>query len=162
MQKITTCLWFDGQAEEAADFYTMVFKNSKKGSESKYDEETSKVSGQPKGLVMVKNFEIEGREFMALNGGPMFKFNEAISLVVNCEDQDEVDYFWNTFTKDGGQESMCGWLKDKFGVSWQIVPKALGKLMDGKDPEKTKRAMGALMQMKKLDIQKLQDAYDGK
>lgn len=162
MQKITTCLWFDGQAEEAADFYTKVFKNSKKGSESKYDEETSKASGQPEGSVMVKNFEIEGREFMALNGGPMFKFNEAISLVINCEDQEEVDYFWNTLTKDGGQESMCGWLKDKFGVSWQIVPKALGKLMDGKESEKTKRAMSALMQMKKLDIQKLLDAYDGK
>ncbi len=162
MQKITTCLWFDGQAEEAADFYTKVFKNSKVGSESKYDEETSRVSGQPKGSVLVKNFEIEGREFMALNGGPMFKFNEAISLVVNCEDQKEIDYFWNTFTKDGGQESQCGWLKDKFGVSWQIVPKALGKLMGGNDPEKSNRVMGALLQMKKLIVADLEKAAEGK
>lgn len=163
MQKITTCLWFDNQAEEAADFYTSVFKNSKGGDVSHYDsDEVSKVAGKPKGSVMVKNFEIEGRQFMALNGGPQFKFNESISLVVNCDDQKEVDYFWNTFTRDGGQESMCGWLKDKFGVSWQIVPKALDKLMGDKDKEKSQRVMHALMQMKKLDIQKLQDAYDGK
>jgi len=162
MQKITTCLWFDGQAEEAADYYTSVFKNSKEGEARTYDEATAKATGGKKGSVLVKTFEIEGREFMALNGGPMFKFNEAISLVVNCEDQKEIDYFWNTFTKDGGQESMCGWLKDKFGVSWQIVPKDIEKIMKSNGDEGAKRAMAALMQMKKLIVADLENAAAGK
>jgi predicted 3-demethylubiquinone-9 3-methyltransferase (glyoxalase superfamily) len=161
-QKITTCLWFDGQAEEAADFYTSVFKNSKVGEETKTDEATAKQTGLKKDSVLVKTFEIEGRKFMALNGGPMFKFNEAVSLVVHCEDQKEIDYFWNTFTKDGGQESQCGWLKDKFGLSWQIVPKDLEKLMKSSGEEGAKRAMAALMTMKKLIIADLEKAAAGK
>src|SRR4030095_2446244 len=134
MQKITTCLWFDNQAEEAAKFYTSVFKNSKLGGKTKYEWEASKASGQPEGSTMTVTFELEGREFMALNGGPLFKFNESVSLVVNCKDQEEIDYYWEKLTSDGGQESMCGWLKDKFGLSWQIVPAKIEELM--KDPVK--------------------------
>lgn len=161
-QKITTCLWFDGQAEEAADFYTSVFKHSKLGDKSYYDDASSKISGQPKGSVLVKEFEIEGRQFMALNGGPHFKFNEAISLVVNCEDQKEVDYFWDTFTKNGGEESQCGWVKDRYGLSWQITPKAMGKLMSSADAEGRERVMAAMLKMKKLIIADLEKAAAGK
>jgi predicted 3-demethylubiquinone-9 3-methyltransferase (glyoxalase superfamily) len=162
MQKITTCLWFDTQAEEAVKFYTSVFKNSKTGTISRYDEATSKASGLPEGTVMVINFELEGREFMALNGGPIFKFNESISLVVNCKSQEEIDEYWKKLTENGGQESVCGWLKDKYGLSWQIVPAAMGEMMQDKDPEKTKRVMAAMMQMKKLDINLLKNAFEGK
>jgi len=158
MQKITTCLWFDNQAEEAVNFYTSVFKNSKIGGSARYDEAVAKASGRPKGSVMTMTFELEGREFMTINGGPLFKFNEAISLVVNCKDQEEVDYYWDKLTSGGGQESMCGWLKDKFGLSWQIVPAELGKLMQSKEPGKPQRVMAALLKMKKLDIDALMNA----
>lgn len=155
MQKITTCLWFDSQAEEAVKFYTSVFKNSKTGAVSRYDEAVSKAAGRPVGSVMTMTFELDGREFMALNGGPVFKFNESISLVVNCKDQEELDYYWKNLS-EGGQESVCGWLKDKFGLSWQIVPAVLGELMS--DPAKSKRVMEALLKMKKLDIDTLMKA----
>ena len=156
-QKIMNCLWFDNQGEAAANFYCSVFKNSKVKDIVRYGD----AGPGPKGDVMVVIFELDGREFMALNGGPLFKFNEAISLVVHCEDQAEIDYFWEKFTADGGQESQCGWLKDKYGLSWQIVPSNIGELLTG-DPERTNRVMMAVMKMKKLDLQKMQDAYDGK
>lgn len=162
MEKITTCLWFDNQAEEAVKFYCSVFKNSKIGKTSHYDEASAKASGMPVGTVLTVSFELEGRNFFALNGGPIFKFTEAISLVVNCEDQQEIDYYWNKLTSDGGQESMCGWLKDKYGLSWQITPKDWEKMMNGKDPAASKRAMDAMMKMKKLDIAELEKAYEGK
>ena len=158
MQKITTCLWFDNQAEEAVNFYTSVFKNSKIGSAARYDEAGAKASGMPVGSVMTMTFEIEDRQFMTINGGPHFKFNESISLVVNCNDQEEVDYYWDKLTSGGGQESQCGWLKDKYGLSWQIVPAELGKLMSSKEPGKSKRVMEALLKMKKLDIKTLKNA----
>jgi predicted 3-demethylubiquinone-9 3-methyltransferase (glyoxalase superfamily) len=162
MQKITTCLWFDTQAEEAVKFYTSVFKNSKIGSASRYDEASAKVSGMPAGSVLTMTFEIEGRQFMALNGGPIFKFNESVSLVINCENQEEIDYYWEKLTSGGGAESQCGWLKDKYGLSWQVVPDELSKLMSGKEPGGPQRAMSALLNMKKLDIKALKDAYNGK
>jgi len=156
-QKIMTCLWFDNQGEAAANFYCSVFKNSKVKDIARYGD----AGPGPEGAVMVVIFELDGREFMALNGGPLFKFSEAISLVVHCEDQAEIDYFWEKFTADGGQESQCGWLKDKFGLSWQIVPSNIGELLTG-DQERANRVMTAVMTMKKLDLQKMQDAYDGK
>ena len=162
MQKITPFLWFDSNAEEAINFYTSIFKNSKIGSFSRYNEESAKAAGMKPGSVMVGTFEIEGQHFTAINGGPMYKFTEAISFSVDCKTQEEVDYFWEKLTADGGEESMCGWLKDKFDLSWQIVPSVLGELIGGKDPVKAGRAMHAMLQMKKLDIQKLKDAYDGK
>lgn len=158
MQKITTCLWFDNRAEEAVTFYTSVFKNSKTGTASRYDEAGSKVSGMPVGTVMTMTFELEGREFMALNGGPMFKFNESVSLIINCESQEEVDYYWDKLTSGGGQESVCGWLKDKYGLSWQVVPTELGRLMTSKEPGKAGRVMAAMLQMKKIDIKTLSEA----
>jgi predicted 3-demethylubiquinone-9 3-methyltransferase (glyoxalase superfamily) len=161
-QKITPFLWFDNNAEEAVAFYTKVFKNSSVGKQSEYDEASSDVSGQPKGSVMVVEFEIFGQKFIALNGGPHFKFNEAVSFVIDCKDQAEVDYYWNILIADGGQESQCGWLKDKFGLSWQVTPSVMSQLVGGPDKEGSKRAMDAMLKMKKLDIQKLQDAYDGK
>jgi predicted 3-demethylubiquinone-9 3-methyltransferase (glyoxalase superfamily) len=160
-QKITPFLWFDGNAEEAAAFYTSVFKNSDVSSKSKYNEASSEVSGQPKGSVMVVEFEIAGQHFIALNGGPQFKFTEAVSFSINCKDQDEVDYYWSRLTADGGQESQCGWLKDKFGLSWQVVPESIGDLVGGPDPAGSKRAMEAMLKMKKLDIAELKRAYDG-
>jgi predicted 3-demethylubiquinone-9 3-methyltransferase (glyoxalase superfamily) len=156
-QKITTCLWFDTQAEQAAEFYCSVFKNSKLKDVVRYGD----TGPGPKGQVMVVTFDLDGREFMGLNGGPIFKFNEAISLVVHCEDQAEIDYYWDKFTADGGQESQCGWLKDKFGLSWQIVPSVIGQLLTG-SPEQTDRVMKVVMTMKKLDLQKMKDAYEGK
>jgi predicted 3-demethylubiquinone-9 3-methyltransferase (glyoxalase superfamily) len=158
MEKITTCLWFDDRAEEAVNFYTGVFKNSSIGSTSRYDEASAKASGRPAGTVLTMTFELEGRNFMALNGGPMFKFNESVSLVVNCENQEEIDYYWNKLTSGGGQESMCGWLKDKFGLSWQIIPTELGKLMSSKEPGKAQRVMAALLQMRRLDLNALRGA----
>ena len=156
-QNITTCLWFDNQAEQAAEFYCSIFKNSKLGKIARYGD----AGPGPKGSAMVVTFNLDGREFMGLNGGPIFKFNEAISLVVHCEDQAEIDYYWEKLTADGGQESQCGWLKDKFGLSWQIVPNIVEQLLTG-DPECANRVMVAVMQMKKLDLQQMQDAYDGK
>ncbi len=162
MQKITPFLWFDKNAEEAVNFYTSIFKNSKVGAISRYNEEAAKAAGMKAGDVLVATFEVEGQKFTALNGGPIFKFTEAVSFSVECKDQEEVDYFWEKLTSGGGQESMCGWLKDKFGLSWQIVPKEMGELIGGKDPAGSGRAMHAMLQMKKLDIQKLRDAYNGK
>jgi len=158
MQKITPFLWFDNNAEEAAQFYVSVFKNSRILSVSRYGD----AGPGPKGSVMVVSFQLEGQQFTALNGGPQFKFSEAFSFVVSCENQAEIDYYWNKLTSAGGQESQCGWLKDKFGFSWQIVPTALGKLMTDKDPTKANRVMQALLQMKKLDIATLEEAAEGR
>jgi len=155
MQKITPFLWFDDKAEEAMNFYVSIFKNSKRGRISRYGE----AGPGPKGTVMVATFQLEGQDFMALNGGPHFKFTEAISLVVNCESQDEVDAFWEKLS-EGGSKGQCGWLKDKYGLSWQVVPTALGKLMSDPDPEKSKRVMTAMLKMTKMDIKGLQQAYD--
>jgi predicted 3-demethylubiquinone-9 3-methyltransferase (glyoxalase superfamily) len=164
MQKITPFLWFDDRAEEAAKFYTSVFKDSKVGKILRYSEETAKSSqsGRPPGSVLTVEFEIEGQKFTALNGGPQFKFNESVSFVVNCETQQEVDYFWEKLTADGGQESQCGWLKDKFGLSWQVTPTLLIEMLQDKDPEKSERVMNAMLQMQKIDINKLKAAYAGK
>jgi predicted 3-demethylubiquinone-9 3-methyltransferase (glyoxalase superfamily) len=156
MQKITPFLWFDGKAEEAMHFYTSIFKNSKVGNVSRYGE----VGPGPKGSVMVAAFELDGLHFTALNGGPQFKFTEAISLYVNCDSQEEVDHYWNKLS-EGGQVQQCGWLKDKFGVSWQIIPSALPKLMGDPDRAKANRVMQAMLQMKKIDIAKLQQAAAG-
>jgi len=156
-QKITPFLWFDKQAEEAAQFYVSIFKNSKILHVSRYGD----AGPGPKGSVMVINFQLAGQEFTALNGGPLFKFSEAFSFVVNCENQQEVDEHWSKLTSGGGQESQCGWLKDKFGFSWQIVPTALGRLMSDKDPAKGNRVMQALLQMKKIDIATLEEAAKG-
>ncbi len=153
MQKITPFLWFDTQAEEAAKFYASIFKKSKIGKIARYSE----AGPGSKGSVMTVEFQIEGQKFVALNGGPMFKFNEAVSFVVNCETQSEVDRCWKKLTA-GGRPSRCGWLKDKYGVSWQIVPAILGELVSGKDAEKTGRVMQAMFKMVKLDIKKLKQA----
>src|SRR5256884_7920963 len=162
MQKITPFLWFDDQAEEAAKFYTSIFKNSKIGRTLLYSEEAAKASGQPAGSVLTIEFEIEGQKFVALNGGPLFKFNESVSFVINCETQEEVDYFWGKLTADGGEESACGWLKDKFGFSWQVTPTVLIDMLHDKDPEKAERVMQAMLQMQKIEIPKLKAAYGGK
>ena len=157
-------MWFKDNAEEAAKFYTSIFKNSKIGRILRYSEEVAKVSqsGQLAGSVLTIEFEIEGQNFVALNGGPQFKFNESISFVVNCETQKEVDYFWEKLTADGGEESQCGWLRDKFGVSWQVTPTALIDMLHDKDSEKSERVMKAMLQMQKIDIEKLKAAYRGK
>ena len=157
MQKISPFLWYDHQAEEAMNLYVSLFKHAKVLNVTRYGD----AGPGPKGSVMTANFELEGQKFTALNGGPQFKFTEAISFVVNCETQEEVDYLWEKLTADGGQESRCGWLKDKFGLSWQIVPTILSELFQDKDPEKSKRVMQAMLQMKKMDIAKLKQAYDG-
>jgi predicted 3-demethylubiquinone-9 3-methyltransferase (glyoxalase superfamily) len=162
MQKITPFLWFDGQAEDAVNFYTSLFKNSKIGRILRYTEEVAENSGRPVGSVLTIEFEIEGQKFVALNGGPLFKFNESVSFVVNCETQEEVDYFWEKLTADGGDESQCGWLKDKFGLSWQVTPTVLIDMLRDKDPEKAERVMKAMLQMQKIEIPKLKAAYDGK
>lgn len=155
MQKITPFLWFDTQAEEAADFYTSVFPNSKILNISRYGE----AGPGPEGQALTVSFELDGQEFTALNGGPQFTFSEAISFQVSCDSQEEVDRFWDTLSQ-GGEEGQCGWLKDRFGVSWQIVPAAMGQLLGGPDAQRSQQAMKAMLQMKKLDIQELQDAYD--
>ena len=162
MQKITSFLWFDDQAEEAVNFYTALFKNSKICRIFHYNEEAAEKTGRPVGSVLTIEFEIEGQKFVALNGGPVFKFNESISFVINCETQEEVDYFWGKLTADGGEESQCGWLKDKFGVSWQVTPTVLIDMLHDKDPEKAERVMKAMLQMQKIEILKLKAAYDGK
>jgi predicted 3-demethylubiquinone-9 3-methyltransferase (glyoxalase superfamily) len=155
MQKITPFLWFDGQAEEAMDFYVSVFKNSKVLSVNRY----GKGAPMPEGTVLTASFELNGLRFVALNGGPMYKFSPATSFVVDCEDQDEVDYYWDKLG-EGGIYNQCSWLDDKFGVTWQIVPKQLGELLSDPDPLKAGRVMQAMMQMTKIDIAKLQHAYD--
>jgi predicted 3-demethylubiquinone-9 3-methyltransferase (glyoxalase superfamily) len=161
MQKITPFLWFDHQAEEAATFYTSVFKNSKVGKILRYDEASAKAAGGEVGSVLTIELEIEGQKFTALNGGPQFKFNESVSFVVHCQTQDEVDYFWQKLSADGGQESECGWLRDKFGLSWQVTPTVLIEMLHDKDPKKSARVMNAMMQMQKIDISKLKAAYAG-
>jgi predicted 3-demethylubiquinone-9 3-methyltransferase (glyoxalase superfamily) len=161
LQKITPFLWFDNQAEAAAKFYTSIFKNSRIGSVARYDEEAAKTAGRPKGSVMTVAFELDGHEFTALNGGPLFKFTEAISFVVNCETQEEVDHFWAKLSA-GGQEVQCGWLKDRFGVSWQVVPAVLAEMLQDKDREKSSRVMAALLKMKKINVEALKKAYDGR
>ena len=157
MQRITPFLWFDHQAEEAATFYASIFKNSRITSVARYDDEAAKASGRPKGSVMTVAFELDGQELTALNGGPLFKFTEAISLVVNCETQEEVDHFWEKLSA-GGQEVQRGWLKDRFGVSWQVVPTVLSEMLQDKDPGKSKRVMAALLRMKKISIEGLKNA----
>ena len=159
MQKITSFLWFDNQAEEAVKFYTSIFKKSKILNVARYSDAAANASGRPKGSVMTIEFELEGQRFMALNGGPHFKFNEAVSFVIKCKTQVELDRFWRKLSA-GGRESECGWLKDKFGLSWQIVPDNLGKLVTSKDPERSQRVMEALLKMRKLDIKSLKRAYE--
>ncbi len=159
MQKIIACLWFDDKAEEAVNFYVSIFRNSKIGSINRYGEEGANISGRPKGTVMTVTFQLEGQEFMALNGGPLFKFTEAISFMVNCKTQEEIDEFWEKLSV-GGEEGPCGWLKDKYGLSWQIVPVVLGEMLQDKDAKKSERVMKVLLQMKKIDIQSLKKAYE--
>ena len=161
MQRITPFLWFDHQAEEAANFYVSIFRSSRIQGVTRYDEEGAKAAGRPKGSVMTVAFELDGQEFTALNGGPLFKFTEAMSLVVKCETQEEVDHFWERLSA-GGQEVQCGWLKDKFGLSWQVVPTALVEMLQDKDPQKAKRVMAAMLKMIKIDIAALKRAYEGK
>jgi predicted 3-demethylubiquinone-9 3-methyltransferase (glyoxalase superfamily) len=153
MQKITPFLWFDNQAEEAMNFYTSIFKNSKPGKIARYGE----AGPESKGKVLTAAFQLEGQEFVALNGGPKYKFTPAISFFVSCETQEEIDYYWDKLS-DGGQIQQCGWLTDKYGVSWQIVPRILPELLTSKDPAKAQRAMQAMLQMKKLDIAALRKA----
>ena len=160
MQKITPFLWFDDQAEEAVNFYTALFKNSKIDRIFRYNEEAAEKTGRPVGSVLTIEFEIEGQKFVALNGGSLFKFNESVSFVINCETQAEVDYFWDKLTADGGEESACGWLRDKFGLSWQIIPTVLIDMLHDGDEEKSGRVMQAMFQMKKIDIKALKDAYE--
>jgi predicted 3-demethylubiquinone-9 3-methyltransferase (glyoxalase superfamily) len=161
MQKIAPCLWFDNQAEEAAKFYVSLFKNSKVGNTTRYGEAGAEVSGRPKGSVMTVTFELDGQEFVALNGGPLFKFTEAISFMVKCETQKEIDEMWEKLSQ-GGEKRQCGWLKDKYGLSWQIVVPVLDEMLQDRDSEKTNRVMKALLQMDKLDIKRLKQAYEQK
>ncbi len=162
IQTITPCLWFDTQAEEAVQFYTSVFKNSKVVKVSRYGEAGREIHGKAPGTVMVVAFELDGQTFTALNGGPLFKFNEAISLQVNCDNQEQVDYYWEKLSAGGDKRAQqCGWLKDKFGLSWQIVPRVLVEMVSDPDLEKSARAMTAMLQMKKLDIAELKRAYAG-
>ena len=155
-QRITPMLWFDNQAEEAANYYVSIFKNSKVTNVSRYGD----TGPGPKGSVMVAEFELDGQKFTALNGGPRFKFTEAISLVVNCENQDEVDYYWEKLSGDGGQEVVCGWLKDKYGLSWQVVPVKVFELLS--DPATSDRVMAAVMEMKKIELSKIEQAAAAK
>lgn len=161
MQKITSCLWFDDNAEEAVKFYKSIFKDSKILSIARYDEAGAKVSGRPVGSVMTIKFRLQGQEFLALNGGPIFKFTEAVSFMINCHTQAEVDKYWKKLSA-GGKEQPCGWLKDKYGLSWQIVPTIIDELMSDKDPAQSQRVMEALLKMGKPDIKKLKAAAKGK
>jgi predicted 3-demethylubiquinone-9 3-methyltransferase (glyoxalase superfamily) len=159
--RIIPCLWFDTHAEEAAQHYTSIFKNSKINKVSRYTEAGREIHGKPPGSAMTVAFELDGQEFTALNGGPNFKFNEAISLQVMCDDQKEVDYYWDKLSAGGDPNAqVCGWLKDKFGLSWQVVPKELPELLSNPDPEKAKRAMNAMLKMKKFDIAEMKRAAD--
>jgi predicted 3-demethylubiquinone-9 3-methyltransferase (glyoxalase superfamily) len=158
--KITPFLWFDTEAEDAAKFYVSVFKNAKLGHISRYGKAGHDIHGKKAGSVMVAEFEIDGQKFVALNGGPQFKFSEAVSFQISCETQEEVDYFWRKLS-DGGQEGPCGWLKDKFGLSWQVVPRVLLDMLSDSDPKKTERVTNAFMQMRKFDIAELERAYAG-
>jgi predicted 3-demethylubiquinone-9 3-methyltransferase (glyoxalase superfamily) len=160
MQKITPFLWFNDNAEEAVKFYASIFKDSKIGRIARYGEEAAQKTGRPKGSVMTVEFELEGQQFVGLNGGPMFRFTEAVSFVVNCETQEEVDYFWEKLS-EGGEKSRCGWLTDKFGLSWQVVPTVLIDMLHDKDPGKSQRVMEAILQMDKIDINSAKQAYQG-
>src|SRR6266480_419278 len=162
MKKINPFLWFDSEAEEAAKFYVGIFKNSKIGKMARYGEEAAQKIGRPAGSVMTVEFTLDRVEFVALNGGPQFKFTEAISFAINCETQDEIDYFWEKLSADGGPTGRCGWLKDKFGLSWQVNPVFLGEMLAGPDPAKSQRVMKAMMEMDKMDIATLKKAYAGK
>ena len=159
MQKIIPFLWFDDKAEEAVNFYVSIFKNSKIGSVAHYGEAGAKASGRTEGTVMTVTFQLDGQQFVALNGGPHFKFTEAISFSVDCKTQEEVDELWKKLS-EGGEEGPCGWLKDKFGLSWQVVPTVLGEMLQDKDAKKSERVMKAMLQMKKLDIKGLKQAYE--
>jgi len=161
LQKLTPCLWFDNQAEEAAKFYVSIFKNSKLGNVSHYPSEGQEIHGQEEGKVLVAEFEIEGQNFLALNGGPQFKFTEAVSFIVNCDTQEEIDYHSSKLTADGGEVGPCGWVKDKFGLSWQVAPSMIGKWLADPDKRKSARVFKAVMQMKKLDLAALQKAFAG-
>jgi predicted 3-demethylubiquinone-9 3-methyltransferase (glyoxalase superfamily) len=162
IQKITPCLWLDDQALEVAEFYTAIFRNSKIVKVARYGEAGREAHGKPAGMVMTVAFELDGQTFTALNGGPMFKFNEAISFQVDCETQKEVDYYWDKLSEGGdARAQQCGWLKDKYGVSWQIVPRVLIELIGDPDPERSGRVMEAMLQMKKIDIDGLERAYAG-
>ena len=162
MQKITSNLWFDNQAEEAAKFYTSVFKNSRMGKISRYGKEGFEIHKMPEGTVMTVQFYLEGQEFLALNGGPIFQFNEAISFIINCISQEEVDHYWGKLTKGGNEKAqVCGWLKDKFGLSWQVIPTILPEMLTDPDPKKSQPVMKAMLQMKKIDIETLNRAYAG-
>jgi len=161
MQKIIPFLWFDDKAEEAVNFYVSIFKNAKIVSVARYGEAGANVSGKPKGTVMTIVFQLGGQEFMALNGGPMFTFSPAISFLVNCESQEEIDELWEKLS-EGGEIEQCGWLRDKYGVSWQIVPTILGEMLQDKNAEKSERVMKAMLQMKKIDIKSLRQAYQEK
>ena len=154
--RITPNLWFDTEAEEAAEFYISVFKNARIVGKTRYPEDAPREAG----MVMTVEFELDGQRFVGINGGPEFKFDEAVSFQINCEDQDEVDYYWERLT-DGGSEGPCGWLKDKYGLSWQVVPSGMDEVFADPDPERARRAMGAMLKMRKLDIATLRDAADG-
>jgi predicted 3-demethylubiquinone-9 3-methyltransferase (glyoxalase superfamily) len=159
MQRISPFLWFDDKAEEAAVFYTSIFKNSKIRTIVRYGDSGAEVTGRPKGTAMTVAFQLDGQEFVALNGGPQYKFTEAVSFVVNCQTQEEVDEYWKKLS-DGGREVQCGWLKDKYGLSWQIVPTILSEMLNDPDPKKADRVMKAMLQMKKIDIKGLKQAYE--
>jgi predicted 3-demethylubiquinone-9 3-methyltransferase (glyoxalase superfamily) len=161
-QKITPCLWFDTEAEDAAKFYCSIFENSKIDQISRYVDAGEEIHGKKAGSVMVVAFQLEGQKFVSLNGGPQFKFDEAISFQISCATQKEVDYFWSKLTAQGGQEGPCGWLKDRFGLSWQVVPNQLIEMMLDKDAKKVARVTNAFLQMKKFDIEALKRAYDGR
>ena len=161
-QRITPCLWFDRQAEEAAKFYAAVFRNSKIVNITRYGEAGREIHGMPAGTVLTVEFELDGQSFTALNGGPVFKFNEAISLQVDCETQEELDYYWEKLSAGGDKNAQqCGWLKDKYGVSWQVAPRILAEMLGDPNSEKSQRAMKAMLQMKKIDIDELKRAYAG-
>jgi predicted 3-demethylubiquinone-9 3-methyltransferase (glyoxalase superfamily) len=161
MQKITPCLWFNDNAEEAVNFYTSIFKNSKIKTIARYGDAGAEASGRPKGTVMTVTFELDGQEFMALNGGPHFTFSPAVSFMANCTTQAELDELWEKLS-EGGTTEQCGWLRDKYGVSWQIVPTVIEAMFQDTDPEKTERVMKAILQMEKIDIETLRRAYQGK
>ena len=161
-QKISPCLWFDGKAEEAAKFYVSIFPNSRIVDTSHYTDVGQEQHGQKPGSVMTVAFELEGQSFLGLNAGPLFKFNESVSFIIYCETQAEVDRYWSALTDGGGEEGPCGWLKDKFGLSWQVTPTKLLEMVTSKEKTKAGRAMGAMMKMKKIDIAKIEAAYEGR
>jgi len=159
-QRITNCLWFDSEAEEAAALYTTIFKNSSIGTITRYGKEGFEFHGKPEGSVMTVTFNLDGQDFMGLNGGPLFKFNESMSLIIHCETQEEIDHYWNKLTENGGQESYCGWLKDKFGVSWQVVTVGWEEMINSPDKKKTSRVLEAMFKMRKPIIAEFERAFN--